>query len=122
MKRMLLALIIALAAVPDAAFAGPITYNLRDPFVESIDEVNSFDLTVNGLTATLTALPDTYNGNSALLNQTLSSFGINVENTTCGGLENSAQLDGGCTGESIAIRFGSAVSLNSLKGVKFRPR
>ena len=115
MTRTLFALFVALSAVPTTALAAPITFDLRDPSIELIDEVNSFDLTRGGLIATLTAWPDTYLGNDVVLNQTTSSFGINVVGETCGGLENSAQVDGGCTGEYIAISFDADVMLNSLR-------
>jgi hypothetical protein len=42
---------------PTASFAAPIFFDLRAPEIENIDEVNSFALTEDGLTATLTALP-----------------------------------------------------------------
>jgi hypothetical protein len=48
------------------------------------------------------------------LDRTASSFGINVVNTTCGGMEESSQLDGGCTGESVQIVFDHDVILRSL--------
>ena len=35
---------LAIMLLPTLASASPITFNLRDPFVETIDEVNSFPL------------------------------------------------------------------------------
>ena len=86
-------LIVLLALIPSAAFAGPIIFDLRTPEIEDIDEVNSFSLTRDSLTATLTALPSTFNEppvRDLFLNRTSSSFGINVVGTTCGSLEKSA--------------------------------
>ena len=117
MKKTLIALLLTI--VPAVATAAPVTFNLRDPLVEGIDEVNSFSLTLDGLTATLWALPTTFNGSNLLLNQTSSAFGINVEGTTCGGAEDSATLDGGCVGESIKIAFDSDVFVNSLRVSNF---
>ena len=115
-------LAVAALTIPSIAFAVPITFDLRDPAIESIDEVNSFPLTQGGVTATLTALPQTFNEpplRTLVLNQTSSSFGINVVNTTCGGLEDSALLDGGCTAESVGIVFNHNVVLNSFKVSSF---
>lgn len=36
---------------PSASAASPITFDLRDPIIETFDEVNSFSLTQSGLTA-----------------------------------------------------------------------
>jgi hypothetical protein len=122
MKKVVGSLSLTLLLLPNLAAASPITFNLRDPFIETIDEVNSFPLTIDGLTATLTALPTTFNEpplRNLLLNQTASSFGINVDNTTCGGDEESDQLDGGCTNESIRIVFNHGVILNSFRVSSF---
>ena len=53
MKRTLFVLCVALSAVPTTVLAAPITFDLRDPSIELIDEVNSFDLTRGGLTGDL---------------------------------------------------------------------
>ena len=113
MKKTFFALVLT-TLVPTMAGAAPITYNLRDPFVETIDEVNSFFLTQDGVTATLTASPTSINSSALLLNQTASSFGVNVNGTTCNNLEDSATLDGGCGGEKIGITFSTDVLVNSL--------
>jgi hypothetical protein len=42
-----------------------------------------------------------------------------VINTTCGGLEDSALIDGGCTKESVAVSFSKDVILNSLRVSSF---
>jgi hypothetical protein len=118
--KILLALAVSL--FPSIALAVPITFDLRDPAIELIDEVNSFSLTQNGLIATLSANPPTFNEpplRTLVLNQTSSSFGINVVNTTCGGLEESALIDGGCTKESVAVAFSKDVILNSLRVSSF---
>ncbi len=120
--KILLALAISL--FPSIALALPITFDLRDPAIESIDEVNSFSLTQGGLTATLTAEPTTFNEpplRNLVLNRTASSFGINVDGTTCGGLEQSGLIDGGCTRESVAVVFAQDVILNSLRVSSFGP-
>jgi PEP-CTERM motif len=118
--RTLLAL--AAWAISSMALAAPITFDLRDPAIEAIDEVNSFSLTQDGLTATLSALPATFNQppvRDLVLNQTASSFGVNVVGTTCGGLEDSALIDGGCLGEAVGVVFDHDVVLNSLKVSNF---
>ena len=117
MGKILLSL--ALLVVPAVATAGPLTFNLRDPGIEAIDEVNSFSLNMDGLTATLWALPTTYAGSNVVLNQTSSSFGVNVDGTTCGGTEDSATIDGGCTNEAIKVVFDSDVIVNSLRVSNF---
>ena len=119
---MTILLALAISLFPSIALALPITFDLRAPAIESIDEVNSFSLTQGGLTATLTAEPTTFNQpplRNLLLNQTASSFGINVDGTTCGGLEQSGLIDGGCTGESVAVIFSRDVILNSLRVSSF---
>jgi hypothetical protein len=118
-KTILAPITLTLALViPSASFAAPIFFDLRAPEIENIDEVNSFSLTEDdGLTATLTALPSTFNEpplRDLFLNRTASSFGINVVNTTCGGMEEPSQLDGGCTGESVQIVFDRDVILRNL--------
>jgi len=107
-------LALGVMVVPGRSDAAPVTFDLRAPVIESIDEVNSFSLERDGLIATLTAIPTSYAGNSLLLNQTTSGFGVNVDNTTCGSAELSDQLDGGCVGEAIQVTFNSDVLLNSL--------
>ncbi|HEU4926646.1 MAG TPA: PEP-CTERM sorting domain-containing protein [Vicinamibacterales bacterium] len=115
MKKLLVA--VAVAIVPSMASAS--TFDLRNPGIEAIDEVNSFSLTVDGLTATLSALPATFDGHNLLLNQTSSGFGVNVDGTTCGSTEDSAAIDGGCVGEMIGIVFNSDVFVNSLRVSNF---
>jgi hypothetical protein len=117
MKKLLVAVVFAV--VPSVASAGPITFDLRNPAIEMIDEVNSFSLTLDGLTATLAALPTTFDGHALLLNQTASGFGVNVDGTTCGSTEDSAAIDGGCIGEKIRIVFNTDVLLNSLRVSNF---
>lgn len=112
MKNVVLVLVIVL--LPRLALAAPVTFDLRAPVIESIDEVNSFSLERDGLIATLMAIPTSFAGNSLLLNQTTSGFGVNVDNTTCGSTEWSDQLDGGCVGEAIQVVFNSDVLLNGL--------
>ena len=114
MKRIILMLILI---SPCTAFSMPVLFDLRAPGIEDIDEVNSFSLVMGGLTATLTALPSTFDEPPVTgleLNQTSSSFGINVVGTTCGSMEESDQIDDGCTGESIEMFFDQNVLLNNL--------
>jgi hypothetical protein len=110
--RLIIALLLVL--VPASVFASPITFDFRAPGIEDIDEVNSFSLLQDGFTVTLTAFPTTFSGNDVVLNRTASAFGINVVGTTCGGLEDSALIDGGCTGEYVTMSFDQNVFLNSL--------
>jgi hypothetical protein len=88
--------------------------NLRDGGIELIDEVPSFSLTQDGITATLTA-------NVGVLNRTASAFGINIESTSCGFQEDSSQIDDGCSvelnleDEAVSVAFDQDVILESLK-------
>ena len=126
MKRTALLLIALL--LPNLAAATLITFDLRDPFIETIDEVNSFDYTVGGVTATLTAFPATYTNTETgaaqdlVLNQTTSSFGINVEGVLntggCTG-EQSSQLDDGCIVENIVIALNTNAILVSVRVSSF---
>jgi hypothetical protein len=114
----------AVLLLPALATAAPITFNLRGPEVAALAgpaavDVNSFSLTIDGLTATLTAQPASFGGNTLLLNQTASAFGVNVDNTSCGGQEDSDELDNGCVGESIDVVFTQHVLLNSLRVSSF---
>ena len=87
--------------LPTYGFAAPIIFDLRDHFVETLDDVNPFPLAVDGLTATLTALPSTFNEppvRNLVLNQTSASFGINVDNTICDGDEEASQISRGYSG------------------------
>ena len=113
---------LTLVLLPQVVLATPTTFDLRDPAIELIDEVNSFSLTINGLTATLSAVPATFNEpplRTLLLNQTSSSFGINVDGTTCGGTEQSGLIDGGCVAEAVQIVFDYDVVLNNLRVSSF---
>jgi len=103
-----------LAIAPTVAFAGPITFDLRALSVESVDDVGSFTLASGDLMATISASPTSLVGRNLLLNRTASSFGVNVDETTCDSTEDSALIDGGCGAESIAIAFNTNVLLNSL--------
>ena len=103
-----------LAIAPTVAFAGPITFDLRALSVESVDEVGSFTLASGDLMATISASPTSLVGQNPVLNRTASSFGVNVDGTTCGSTEDSALIDGGCGAESIAVAFNTNVLLNSL--------
>ena len=88
----------------------------------------STGLTQGGVTATLSSDPSTYintvsgASHDMLLNRTAASFGINVEglmNTGgCTG-EESAQLDDGCTAESIVIELSSFATLVNIKVSSF---
>jgi hypothetical protein len=103
-----------LAIAPTVAFAGPITFDLRALSIESVDEAGSFTLASGDLMATISASPTSLVGKNLLLNRTASSFGVNVDGTTCSGTEDSALIDGGCGAESIAIAFNTNVVVNSL--------
>jgi hypothetical protein len=67
----------------------------------------------------IASLSTTLQGFNAVLNQTSSSFGVNVDGTTCNGLEDSAMIDGGCGAEAIRIAFNQDVQLNSIKVSSF---
>ena len=119
--RVLIAVLLLL--VPTTALALPITYDFRADAIETIDEVNSFSLIQDGLTATLTAYPTTFDEpplRDVVLNRTASAFGVNVVGTTCNGAEDSARIDGGCAGESIGIIFDQDVYLNTLMVSSFQ--
>ena len=78
----------------------------------------SFNLTLDGIAATLTA-------NVGVLNRTSAAFGINIEGTSCGGLENSAEIDDGCSSmlmipnEAVSVTFDQDVILETLKVSSF---
>ena len=105
------------AAVSPVAHA-TLTFDLRAADIELIDEAASFDVTVGGLTATLSA-------NVGVLNRTSSSFGINIVGTTCGGQEDSAEIDDGCSAElsipdeAVSVQFDMDVLLEQLKVSSF---
>ena len=72
--------------------------------VEAVDEVPSFSLTVDGITATLTA-------NIGVLNTTASSgFGVNAP----GSLDQSSQIDAGEGTEAVSIFFNVPVRLDQM--------
>ena len=54
-------LMLLITMVPRTAHATTFTFDLRDPAIELIDELNSLSLTQGGLTATLNASPITFN-------------------------------------------------------------
>lgn len=118
-------LVFVVSVIPALATAAPITFDLRGAAVDALAgplavDVNSFSLTIDGLTATLAAQPASFGGNALVLNQTASAFGVNVEGTTCGaGAEDSDELDNGCVGESIDVLFSQGVFLNSLRVSSF---
>jgi hypothetical protein len=115
MKKTLLAILFTTVA-PVFASAAPITFDLRDPLIETIDEVNSFPLTEDGLTAVFTAvaqkpLPEF----PFVLNQSPSAFGIDIVGTTCAEImEDADLLEGECASETLRIVFDRDVFLNSL--------
>jgi hypothetical protein len=114
--------IIAMLIAPVFSFAGVITFDLRAPIVETLDEVNSFDYTVNGVTATLTALPQTYLDTDGvlrnlLLNRTNSGFGVDVEGViNSGGCvnEDSDAIDAGCVREAVLVELDTNAILLSI--------
>jgi hypothetical protein len=60
LSRVVVLIVLTLLARPAVVSATSITFDLRDPSIETFDEVNSFPLTQSGLTAPLTALPSTF--------------------------------------------------------------
>ena len=108
-----------LAIAPTVAFARPIAFDLRALSVESVDEVGSFTLASGNLMATISASPTSLVGQNLVLNRTASSFGVNVDGTTCG-TEDSALIDGGCGAESIAIAFNTNVHPEQSRGIQLR--
>jgi hypothetical protein len=72
---------LAAVVLAGAAWATPASaasvYDLRDASIELIDEVSSFTLTVNGVSATLTALSGGVTNPATVLNRTASGFGVN---------------------------------------------
>ena len=117
-------LVFVVSVIPALASAAPITFDLRGPEVNALAgpaavDVNSFSLTIDGLTATLAAQPASFGGDALVLNQTASAFGVNVEGNTCGGAEDADELDNGCVGESIDVVFSHDVFLNSLRVSSF---
>ncbi len=83
-----------------------ITFNLRGPEIEAIDESATIDITNGGLTATLTA-------NDGELNRTSSAFGINAS----GGSDASSLIDNGNGAgitEFVSIEFDQLVTFDQL--------
>ena len=120
MNKTLLAILLTTVA-PGFASAAPITFDLRDPLIETIDEVNSFPLTEDGLTAVFTAvaqkpLPEL----PFVLNQSPSAFGIDIVGTTCAEImEDADLLEGECASETLRIVFDRDVFLSSLSVSSF---
>src|SRR5215203_4356554 len=56
----------------------PVLFDLRADAIEDIDEVASFSLTIDGLTATLSALVGGSTNAGDVLNRTASGFGVNA--------------------------------------------
>ena len=119
--RLVLPMLTMLIA-PVCASASIITFDLRAPIVETLDEVNSFDYTVGDVTATLSAGPPTYvdtSGNSRdlLLNRTASGFGVDVDGLAdTGGCtnEDSDAIDNGCVREGVFVELDTNAILLSI--------
>ena len=95
-----------LCALSEQAQALSITFNLRGPEIEAIDESATIAVTKDGLTATLTA-------NNGVLNQTGSAFGINAS----GSSDASHLIDNGNglgVTEFAAIEFDQLVTFDQL--------
>ncbi len=78
------AVLVIVCALSTLAYSFPITFDLRVPEIEAIDEADAFDVTNGGLTVTLKAI-------GGALNRTGSGFGINA----LGGNDDSDQIDDG---------------------------
>lgn len=98
------AVLVIVCTLSTEAYSVPITFNLRGPEIEDIDESATMDITVGGLTATLTA-------NGGELNRTLGGFGINAS----GGGDKTDQIDNGSgVTELVTIMFDQLVTFDQL--------
>ena len=99
------AILLGIFSLPVAVLDAAAFYDLRDASIELIDEVASFDLTEDGIIATLTA-------NTGLLNRTASAFGVNAAGT---GDDTDTLDDGSGVIESVTITFDTDVRFNQLQ-------
>jgi hypothetical protein len=111
-KTAFLALVLAIAASAIPASAAGVTamYDLRDAGIEAIDEVGSFTLTVNGISASLTALAGGVTNAGTVLNRTASGFGVNA----LGSGDATDQIDFINGIESVRIAFSEDVFFTQL--------
>ncbi len=101
------ALLFGLLALPLPAAAAIFDLRTTDPYPEGTIadlEGPSFSITVDGISATLTAIP-------GVLNQTASGFGVNAP----GGGDNAGRIDGGEGIETVVVSFSEAVVLESIE-------
>lgn len=98
------AVLTSVCALSTQAQAFSITFDLRGPEIEAIDESATIAVTKDGLTTTLTA-------NDGVLNQTANGFGINAS----GSGDDTNQIDNGSgVTEFVTIEFDQLVTLDQL--------
>ena len=93
-------LVLMLTLISSPSWTSPVTFDLRDPSIESLDEVSTFSLNQFDLVLTLST-------NSGVLNQTSSSFGINARATG----DNTSQID---KDENLYLSFNQRVRIDSI--------
>jgi hypothetical protein len=105
---------VTFAVLVAAALATPAPadtlYDLRDPSIDNIDGVSSFTLTVNGISATLTALVNGQTNAATVLNRTASGFGVNA----VGSGDLTDQIDNANGIESVRLVFDQDVYFTQL--------
>jgi hypothetical protein len=103
------AVVLTIAAWAMTASAASV-YDLRDISIEAIDEVSSFTLTVNGISATLTALNGGASNPGTVLNRTASGFGVN----SVGSGDATDQIDAIQGPEAVRLVFDQDVKFTQL--------
>jgi hypothetical protein len=101
----------ACLAVPAPRGFGDTIFNLRAASIEAIDEVSSFTLTLNGISATLTAYAGGVTNPATVLNRTDSGFGVNA----VGSGDVTDQIDAINGTEAVTIVFNKDVLFGQLQ-------
>jgi hypothetical protein len=97
------AVLVIVCALSTLAYSFPITFDMRGSEGSVVDGYAFRSVTVDGLTATLTA-------NSGVLNQTGSGFGINAQGVG----DDTDAIDDGVIDEFVTIRFDQLVTFDQL--------
>ena len=97
------AVLVIVCTLSTQAYSFPITFDMRGSEGSVVDGLASGPVTVDGLTATLTA-------NSGVLNQTGSGFGVNA----FGSGDDTDTIDDGVIDEFVTIEFNQIVTFNQL--------
>ena len=111
--KMIYVFAIVIAALANTSNALIIDFNLRGTAAKTaLDDTDFGTFTVNGVSATFTAIVE---GNTGLMNQTTTGFGINAEDTGDDTNDATNLLDGEEGAESISISFSQSVLFTELR-------